>query len=207
MRRKRNKARGLPSRELSPLDLPRGSRHASLEPLVPPHPHRQWLPGDPRGWRVRDHAYHVPGNYKNPRPPSTFQKNLHAHATSLLKNNPIVFTQPQRTLIGERILESLRIQHVMVRCIAVGATHIHAMVKCLDDRPKVAAGKCKQNVTRNVSCHERSGWWAADSHAKPIVDEIHFRAPIGYILDHRSEGPGCGRRVMGVDSFQGSRRR
>ena len=31
-----------------------------------------WLPGDPRGWRSRNHRVHVPGDYRTPPPPGRF---------------------------------------------------------------------------------------------------------------------------------------
>jgi len=154
----------------------------------------QWLPGDPRGWRVRDHKYHVPGDYKNPPPPSKFATNLHAYAKSLLKNDPVFLPQELRQPIGERILESLTIQRIDHRALAIAPKHVHVLLQSANERPKLAAGKCKQNVSRNIPCTFESGWWAQDSHAEPIGDAAHFANAIQYILDHVDEGAWVWRR-------------
>ena len=147
----------------------------------------QWLPGDPRGWRTRDHREHVDGDYKN-RPQATdFAKGLHSHAHTLLKFPPVRFVPESRQPIGMLILESLSIQKVPLAALAVCPTNIHLLIQSADPRIKVILGKCKQNVTRNYSPPKDHTWWAEDSAPKPIKEDSHFNNARQYILDHEKK--------------------
>ena len=55
----------------------------------------QWLPGDDRGWRERDHRRDVDAGYKHRLPKGLF-KDLHDKSKQLLKHAPIELTFEQR---------------------------------------------------------------------------------------------------------------
>src|SRR5213083_3044797 len=52
------------------------------------HTYGQWLRGDPRGWRARNHREHVDGDYKHPPPKGKYDQ-LFAQSKALLKRDPV----------------------------------------------------------------------------------------------------------------------
>jgi hypothetical protein len=155
----------------------------------------QWLPGDDRGYRERDHHMHVEGDYKNPPKPSNFAKKRLESAKRLMKGDPYFIAPAERPLIGRLILESLRIQRIPIRALAVSAKNFHALVQCVDDLPKPAMGKAKTHVTFRFAPivdpikNTRQRLWETDCGVTPIVDQAHAYRAFKYILDHwRKEG-------------------
>lgn len=154
----------------------------------------QWLRGDPRGWRERDHRLHVDGDYKHPPEPSNYNDAIFKQSKRLAKNDPVFFQAPLRPHIGKLVLESISLQRLPVLAISVGAKHIHLLVKCPRDNPKLVIGKAKHNVTRNlriqglIDLPEGARLWAVGSHPKPVRNRAHQIHTHHYILDHKKEG-------------------
>ncbi len=155
----------------------------------------QWLPGDDRGYRERDHHMHVEGDYKNPPIPSNFATKRLESAKQLLKSDPYFIIPDDRPVIGKLILDSLRIQQIPIMALAVSAKNFHALIQCENGRPKMAMGNAKTHVTLrfapiiDLKTKQRQKIWETDCGVKPIKDEIHAHRAFYYILDHaRKEG-------------------
>ena len=59
------------------------------------HTYGTWLPGDPKGFRTRDHREHVEGDYRNP-PPKGMYDGLHEAAKRAMKREPVFLNREQR---------------------------------------------------------------------------------------------------------------
>src|SRR2546423_1482513 len=90
----------------------------------------QWLRGDPRGWRERNHRHHVEGDYKHPPQNSNFNDAAFDRSKKLLKHQPMFFTPAQRRDVGLLALQSLSIQAIRVIALAAGAKHLHTVIQC-----------------------------------------------------------------------------
>lgn len=156
----------------------------------------QWLRGDPRGWRERDHRLHVEGDYKNPPKKSAYSQAIHKQSKRLMNSDPFEFTPEQRRRVCLHLLESVAIQGIEVRSVAVGAKHTHLLAQCPGDNPKIVAGKAKNNVWRRLqgkglAAETGAGGspiWAEGCGVRPIRDREHFHRAFWYDLDHRDEG-------------------
>ena len=105
-----------------------------------------WLPGDPRGFRSRDHRIHSSGDYRNP-PPSGEHANLHRYAQN--HSGPErTFPPDIRRRLGEAMLATIRKAGLRVLVVAVGHSHGHVLVECSDN---LAVAKRLQTRLKQVS--------------------------------------------------------
>ena len=87
-----------------------------------------WLRGDPRGWRSRHHREHVEGDYKNPPPPGTYERE-HRLSKSLMKRAPVKLNLSQRTVVCKELANSLLYQGVELVDLCVDVTHTHILAR------------------------------------------------------------------------------
>jgi hypothetical protein len=158
----------------------------------------QWLPGDDRGWRERDHRRNVDADYKHPFPKGLF-KDLKAHSQDLMKRDPVQLEYSQRVEVCKAFYNALMERDVEVVEISIGAKHWHGLLRFVpvdrvatrDRAPKViigaAKGKCAY-VAGQRGIVEKGGIWAHGCRTLPIEDEEHFWNAKGYIHDHVSQG-------------------
>lgn len=74
------------------------------------------------------------------------------------------------------------------RVLAVGPTHVHALIKCDWKAAKRTFGRAKQFASHAVR-HELPGTiWGEGSLPVQITGEAHYRAVVNYICDHVHEG-------------------
>ncbi len=150
----------------------------------------QWLPGDKRGWRERDHHEHVDGDYKTPPPPSEFHARRWQYSKCIMKGEPYLIAPADRKTIGCLLLETFTLQRIPILALAVGATHFHALVQCENNRPNPILGHAKKHVMFNFSpisdatSRTRQKLWEGESGVKPIMCRPHGVAVYHYILDH-----------------------
>ena len=102
-----------------------------------------WLPGDPRGFRAKDHKIHSSGDYKNP-PPEGEHAGLHEYSKSI-SGDPVIIPPDLRELVGQKILEKLRKLDYQVLAIAVGGMHCHFLAELPESIAEVRqiVGQCK----------------------------------------------------------------
>ena len=147
-----------------------------------------WLPGDPRGFRSKNHRIHSSGDHRNP-PPKGEHEGLHAHAKSI-SGEAIVLDQAQREIAGKAVRKTLKKHGHKLLAIAVGGMHVHMLVELpesLQDA-KDAIGFAKVSASMKLSDSLPGKVWARGGNPKPIRDEEHHRNTFKYILDHRDEG-------------------
>jgi hypothetical protein len=160
------------------------------------NPYGQWLRGDPRGWRERDHRRHVEGNYAHPPAPSAYNEAVLEHSKRLMNGRTVTFSPARRRDVGVLILESLAIQQIEVLCLGVAATHLHLLARCPRNDPKNVIGKAKNHVWMQlVNGGDRlkarmnvAPFWAVGSHAEPVTCRKHQVDIFWYILRHREQG-------------------
>ncbi|HVX84991.1 MAG TPA: hypothetical protein VH253_09255 [Phycisphaerae bacterium] len=152
-----------------------------------------WLPGDPRGWRERDHREHVDGDYKRPPQPSQFNEARHRYAKRLLRFEPYLIASNDRAKIGQLLLENFDHNAIPVLALAVATKNFHAFVQVCDGRVKRILGLAKRHVTFSFGAitddgHRRTRLWERDGGVKPIADRAHAICAFHYILDHVKDG-------------------
>ena len=147
-----------------------------------------WLPGDPRGFRTRDHREHVEGDYKNP-PPAGQVEGLRQRSHARLKRPMVRLTPQQRACAGRAMVEMLRRLEMTVVAIAVGAQHVHIVVQLPDDDAKLVVGRAKKHAAHVlIEDGFRGGPWAKGCRTQPIVDQAHQHSAISYVARHKDQG-------------------
>jgi hypothetical protein len=158
----------------------------------------QWLPGDDRGWRERDHRKHVGADYKHPFPKGAFA-DLKKRSKELMDRDPVELTYEQRAEVCKMFYEALIERAVEVAEISIGARHWHAVARFVpvdqiatkdrDPKPIIGAGKGKcAYVLSKKGVVAPGGIWAKGCKALPIEDERHFWNSKKYVHDHLLEG-------------------
>lgn len=84
-----------------------------------------WLPGDPRGFRSRNHQIHSSGDYKNP-PPAGEHAGLFRYSKHI-SGPPVVIPRDLRATVGQAVLAKLRKLAYRVLAIAVSGMHVHTL--------------------------------------------------------------------------------
>jgi len=154
----------------------------------------QWLPGDERGWRERNHHEHVPGDYKNPPKVTKFSKGRHEYSKRIMNWTPYCIREPDRETIGRLLLQSFQEHNIPILALAVCETNFHAFLQIATHDPKRILGFAKRHVTFEFapiidpSTNKREQIWAGDARAKPVKDRSHATEAFNYILKHSAQG-------------------
>jgi REP element-mobilizing transposase RayT len=149
--------------------------------------HNSWLPGDPRGFRSRDHKIHSSGDHRNP-PPNGEHEGLHVHA-KMNSGDVIVLDEEQRAIAGKAIKDCLDRHGHQALVLAVGGMHVHMLVELPDvlQDAKDSIGFVKVSASMRLKTTLPGKIWARGGGFKPIRDEEHHRNTYGYILKHRDD--------------------
>ncbi len=147
-----------------------------------------WLPGDPRGFRTRDHREHVDGDYKRP-PPKGCYDGLHRSARKNLAGRPRTLSVAQRRFVLQAIHEKLTRLGILVAILAVGGRHAHLLVKLPPKQTRFLMGMVKRHATfRLREFGDKERVWAERPKFVPIKDRTHQLNAYRYIADHVKEG-------------------
>ena len=106
------------------------------------HTYSTWLPGDPRGFRTREHKWHVEGDYRNPPPKGTYD-GLYEYSKRAMKRGPVFLDPVQRRRALEELVASLQRRSLDVRVFSVDRVHLHGLVRVPDHDPKRWIGVAK----------------------------------------------------------------
>ncbi len=175
-------------RHLPPITAWQGWYHCTVST------YGTWLPGDPRGWRERNHHEHVEGDYKNPPKPTKFARGRLQHSKRIMRGEPYHFQPQHREHVGKLLLENFARQKVSVAALAVCKSNVHILLRKPDGLVKKSLGMAKRHVTFEFSppvndqTRERQRIWEGEGGAKPIHDLQHGKVAVQYILDHIAEG-------------------
>ena len=147
-----------------------------------------WLPGDPRGWRVKRHRKHVEGDYKNP-PPNGTDRPLLEHARGKLKQPPVRLDPTYREIAGKAVVDMLAMQEIEILALSMDAIHCHLLGRFGDKSVRPRVGRAKKHATFCLREHGHAGRvWEAKGRALPITDRAHQVNVFNYIVDHGLEG-------------------
>jgi REP element-mobilizing transposase RayT len=154
------------------------------------HTYGTWLPGDPKGFRTRDHREHVDGDYRNP-PPKGKYDGLHDHAKRAMKRDPVFLDRVQRQRALEELVASLQRRHFEIEVFSVDRIHIHGLVRVPDHDPKRWTGVAKKESShhcKQTGHAPTGGMWATGTKCLPIASERHFDRVKDYIRGHAEKG-------------------
>lgn len=153
-----------------------------------------WLPGDPRGFRTRDAKEYVPPPRRYAKPgEATYDSGEYAdrHRRSLeLSDSAVKFTDLQKKLVLDAIVEEIDSIPVKSAVVSVGATHIHWLA-LFDSRPiRTTVGRIKSVATRRLVEREFHGKrpWSKNCHMQSKSTEQEFRGAFRYIQRHVEDG-------------------
>jgi hypothetical protein len=151
-----------------------------------------WLPGDPRGWRERNHHEHVEGDYKRPPEPAAFNTARH-YAKRLVRGQPYRIAPADRQPIAALLIQNFLHNKVPLLALAVCEKNFHALLQVPDGRVKRMLGLAKRHVTFSFATtidasHRRTRLWEREAGVTPINDRAHGDNAFQYILDHIDEG-------------------
>lgn len=140
-----------------------------------------WLPGDPRGFRSKDHDIHSSGDYKSP-PPKGEHAGLHRYAKKI-SPKAIVIPKDLRETVGRAIIAELKEQGYSILAISVAATHAHFLAELPADRAetKTIVGRCKTAACYDIREQMPGTVWARDGKYLPTRDQKHQRNVFHYI--------------------------
>ncbi|XAL98464.1 transposase [Phycisphaeraceae bacterium D3-23] len=147
-----------------------------------------WLPGDPRGFRSRNHRKHSDGDYNSP-PPAGQHAGLHKLIRG--KSKPAV-TLPADLFetIGQAALDKSASQGHRILAIAVDAHHVHVLAELPDDRLAVKriVGSWKQRASHKVRERLPGEVWSKSCDPVQVKDPVHHRQVFEYIPAHAQQG-------------------
>jgi REP element-mobilizing transposase RayT len=143
--------------------------------------HGSWLPGNPRGFRSREHRIHSSGDYKNPPPPGE-HAGLHRYHSKRTKKT--VLLAADREVVGRSLWQRAEELGHRMRTIAVSFTHAHMLVEMPDDKKKMktAMGECKRTASFNVSENYESTLWAKLGDFNRVETQDYWENCHHYIL-------------------------
>jgi REP element-mobilizing transposase RayT len=143
-----------------------------------------WLPGDPRGFRNSEHRIHSSGDYKHP-PPEGEHAPLHTYFKQRATPE-VVLTPALRAIVGDGMLQSIRRHNDRCLAIAVGKTHTHLLVECVNARDAIKrlTSRLKQASSRATAEQVPGRIWARGATYIPIDEQAHQQAVFRYILNH-----------------------
>ncbi len=142
----------------------------------------QWLPGDQRGWRSRDHRVHSSGDYMNP-PPCDEHERLRHHARLVMSDAPVRLAPREYPMIGRFFLTKLLKTGSSVRCLSAGSTHVHLLFDSVAIDVVEELGRAKQFASLKYT-GRRGRFWGRGAKIIVVDDVDHARRVWRYILDH-----------------------
>ena len=167
-----------------------------------------WLPGDPRGFRTRDHREHVEGDYRNPPPKDEYDQRWRQSRQSM-KQKPVHLCPQARVPAVECIRHALvEVHGIEVLTVAINEVHLHLLARfprdlagrpiesgsrtsAVGDPPRHYLGIAKQWAAKTLYARglvESAKVWARKGKIKPIADREHQVHVFHYILDHIDQG-------------------
>jgi REP element-mobilizing transposase RayT len=171
---------------------------------VTSHTYGTWLPGDPRGWRTRHHRVDAPGDYRHAPLPLEQTQGLHEQARRAMTRPAVHLSTISQKVVISSMREACASQDVDLAAICVDDHHVHALIRCTNQDPRLVFGIAKKDSARRLSTAglvAPGGTWGVRSHITPIVDREHQVVCVNYIVGHGSRGATIW--WIGMDKRQG----
>jgi REP element-mobilizing transposase RayT len=153
--------------------------------------HNSWLPGDPRGFRAKNHKIHSSGDYKNPPPPGE-PAGLYAFSKNI-SGAPVVIPPDLRRVVGKSILAKLNKLHFRTLAMAVAGMHVHFLAELPADIKKVrhVVGQCKAVSSHQIRDRLPGRVWGHGGSFKPVDTPEYQQHVYQYILDQEDAWIWC----------------
>jgi len=150
--------------------------------------HNSWLPGDPRGFRTRDHRLHSSGDHKHP-PPEGEHAGLHSFAKGI-SGDPVVLPAGARAIACKKLVAALQRHRTHVLIVSVGGMHAHLLVELPTDKTqaKKLIGVAKKSASHSIAKAIPGKVWSHGCGLKPIRNVEHQRNTFAYIARHAEDG-------------------
>ncbi|MEM6257301.1 MAG: hypothetical protein AAGI37_03185 [Planctomycetota bacterium] len=147
----------------------------------------QWLPGDPRGFRSREHRVHSSGDYKS-RPPQGEHAGLHAYQ-QVRSNEPVEVPQESRPVLGEAIINKCVATEAPCLVIATGRAHTHLLAAMFNDwqHVKKQVGRLKQAGSHAIREALPGRVWGDGGKPIRVTDQAHQKNVFRYISEHAQQ--------------------
>jgi REP element-mobilizing transposase RayT len=152
-----------------------------------------WLPGDPRGFRNRNHRIHSSGTYKALPPPGE-HAGLHMYAATRLARNPVELSQELRDRVLSAVIEKAHLLGWPLEAVAVARQHVHALIFVDDAIVDAEIGKLKRHSSHVIRGAIPGTVWSAGCHPEHVDDEEFWVNTVRYIMAHGEEGASVWRR-------------
>lgn len=150
--------------------------------------YNSWLPGDPRGFRSRDHRIHSSGDHRNP-PLKGEHAGLHRYAKSI-SGEPVLLDDFARAIAGNAIVKNLISHRHPTLVVAVGGHHVHLLAQLSESKTvaKEVIRSAKISSSMKLKAQLPGQVWSRGCNLKTVVDEEHQQNTFTYIERHRGEG-------------------
>ena len=142
-----------------------------------------WLPGDPRGFRSRDHRIHSSGNVRRPPPPGE-HAGLRGYARRTMRGEPVILTPAERGKVLESLLEKIGSIELLTDTLAVSATHVHLLSRCLPGDLDSIISRLRRHASHAMRDSLPGQVWSRGKHIVELRDNGHAGNIHNYILDH-----------------------
>jgi hypothetical protein len=147
-----------------------------------------WLPGDPRGFRNRQHRIHSSGDYKKPPPASEHQglRKYHLRRSGRAVN---FRTDARIIILKEFVLKLRRLGYPIIAC-SISKRHLHALTPLSNNYKEMRSiiGKCKQKASHAVRHLLPGNIWAASGEFNRVRDKGHLHNSYEYIRMKQEAG-------------------
>lgn len=147
-----------------------------------------WLPGDARGYRTRNHRVHVEGDYKDPSPEGR-DVLVNDSSERQMTDAPALLSPEHRELVGIAVRDRFEELGALVAIIAVARKHLHILVKLPPSFTRAWTGLVKKHAwfeMRPTGRHRKL--WAGGAKFVKVRDRPHQLNVYYYIKRHLREG-------------------
>jgi len=147
-----------------------------------------WLPGDPRGFRNRDHRIHSSGDYRNP-PPKGEHEGLYRYNRNRSRAC-VEIPLSLRSLICDSVREFCGRRSIRVLAVSVSDHHVHLHLQLTNEYREVKAiiGKCKTIASLAVRDQLPGSIWSRGCDINTIGDASYQRNVFHYITEGQEKG-------------------
>lgn len=147
-----------------------------------------WLPGDPRGFRNRNHRIHSSGDYRNP-PPRDEHELLFRYNQS--HSRPAIHLPSElRPLVFEAVLDAIVERDCSAAAVSVAAEHVHVLAALPPnyDEAKVIVRAMKTVSSLAIREQMPGSVWSRGRTLKRVITMSHWEAARKYIATKQEPG-------------------
>lgn len=147
-----------------------------------------WLPGDPRGFRNRNHRIHSSGDYRDPPPRDEHEMLLRYNQSH--SRSAVHLPKELRPPVLEAILDALADRDCSAATVSISAEHVHALVALPPDYKEAKAVVRAMKTVSSLAIREQmpGSIWSRGRTLKRVVTMAHWKATREYIASKQEPG-------------------